>query len=73
LLQYYFMSRQQTFVVFVSELILGLALYTLYLVLVPAYGVIAPIYAYEAVYAALVLLMIALLPVTKGRANFVTS
>jgi polysaccharide transporter, PST family len=73
LLQYYFISRQQTFVVFVSELILGLALYTLYLVLVPAYGVIAPIYAYAAVYAALVLLMIALLPVTKGRANFLTS
>jgi len=73
LLQCYFVSCQQTFVVFVSELILGLALYTLYLVLVPAYGVIAPIYAYAAVYAALVLLMIALLPVTKGRANFLTS
>jgi O-antigen/teichoic acid export membrane protein len=61
LLQYYFMSRQQMFVIFVSELILGLALYTLYLVLVPAYGIVAPIYAYAGVYAALALSLIALL------------
>jgi O-antigen/teichoic acid export membrane protein len=73
LLQYYFMSRQQMFVIFVSELILGLALYALYLMLVPAYGVIAPIYAYAVVYAALVLVLIALLPVAKRRTNSLTS
>jgi O-antigen/teichoic acid export membrane protein len=73
LLQYYFMSRQQMFVIFVSELILGLALYTLYLVLVPAYGIVAPIHAYAGVYAALALALIALLAVTKGGAKSLTS
>jgi PST family polysaccharide transporter len=73
LLQYYFMSRQQMFVIFISELILGLALYTLYLVLAPAYAIVAPIYAYAGVYAALALALIALLAVTKVRAKSLTS
>jgi hypothetical protein len=73
LLQYYFMSREQMLIIFVSELMLGVALYTLYLVLAPSYGAIAPIYAYAAVYAALLLVMIALLHVAKGRANSPTS
>jgi PST family polysaccharide transporter len=73
LLQYYFMSRQQMFIIFVSELMLGIALYVMYLVLAPFYGAIAPIYAYAAVYGALLLIMIALLLVAKGRTSFPTS
>jgi PST family polysaccharide transporter len=73
MLQYYFISREQVFIIFVSELMLGLALYALYLVLAPLYGAIAPIYAYAAVYGALLLVMIALLPVTRVRAISPTS
>ena len=52
LLYYYFMSRGRVLIVFVAELALGVALYALYLVLVPSYGTIAPVYAFAAAYAA---------------------
>jgi O-antigen/teichoic acid export membrane protein len=73
LLYYYFMSRGRVLIVFVSELTLGGALYVLYLVLAPSYGAIAPIYAYAAAYAALLLVMLGLLQVAKGRASSLTS
>jgi hypothetical protein len=55
------MSRGRVLIVFVAELALGVALYTLYLVWVPSYGTIAPIYAFAAAYAAVLLVMIGLL------------
>ena len=61
LLYYYFMSRGRVLVVFVAELALGVALYALYLVLVPSYGTIAPVYAFAAAYAAVFLVMLGLL------------
>jgi O-antigen/teichoic acid export membrane protein len=69
LLLYYFISREQMFIIFVSQLILGVTLYTLYVVLAPSYGAIAPIYAHAAGHAALLLIMIALLHIAKGRGS----
>jgi len=70
LLYYFFMSRGRVLIVFVSELALGVALYLLYLVLVPSYGAIAPIYAYASVYAAVFLIMIGWLHLTDERRRF---
>ena len=72
LLYYYFMSRGRVLVVFVAELALGVALYALYLVLVPSYGTSAPIYAFAAAYAAVLLVMIGLLHFAKERATSLT-
>lgn len=69
LLYYYFMSRGRVLVVFVSELILGIAIYVLYLVLVPSHGAIAPIYAYATAYAGALFLMTGLLLVAKRGAD----
>jgi PST family polysaccharide transporter len=65
LLYYYVMSRGRVLVVFLAELALGIALYALYLVLVPSYEAIAPIYAYAAAYAAVLVVMIVLLSVSR--------
>jgi O-antigen/teichoic acid export membrane protein len=67
LLYYYFMSRGRVLIVFIAELALGVALYLLYLLLAPSYETLAPIYAYASTYAALLLIMIGLLPIAKGR------
>jgi len=69
LLYYYFMSRGRVLVVFISELVLGIAIYVLYLLLVPSHGAIAPIYAYSAAYAGALFLMTGLLLVAKLGAN----
>ena len=69
LLYYYFMSRGRVLIVFVAELALGVGLYALYLVLVPSYGTIAPIYAFAAAYAAVLLVMIGLLHFAKEHAT----
>jgi len=69
LLYYYFMSRGRVLVVFISELVLGIAIYVLYLLLVPSHGAIAPIYAYAAAYAGALFLMTGLLLVAKLGAN----
>jgi O-antigen/teichoic acid export membrane protein len=66
LLYYYFMSRGRVLIVFVAELTLGVALYALYLVLVPSYATIAPVYAFAAAYGAVFLVMLGLL--AKERA-----
>ena len=68
LLYYYFMSRGRVLVVFVCELALGITLYALYLVLVPAYGAAAPIYAFAAAYDGALVVMIALLALVRERA-----
>jgi polysaccharide transporter, PST family len=73
LLYYFFMSRGRVLIVFASELTLGVALYVLYLVLAPSYGAVAPIYAYAASYAALLLVMLGLLYATTGGAKSQTS
>src|SRR5262249_25675504 len=67
LLYYYFMSRDRVLIVFIAELALGVALYLLYLLLAPSYGTLAPIYAYALAYAGLLLIMIGLLPIARGR------
>jgi hypothetical protein len=54
-------------IVFVAELALGVALYALYLVLVPSYGTIAPVYAFAAAYAAVLLVMIGLVHFADER------
>ena len=64
LLYYYLMSRGRVLVVFFAELVLGVALYGLYLVLVPFYEAIAPIYAYVAAYAVVLVAMLVLLVVS---------
>lgn len=71
LLYYYFMSRGRVLVVLVLELALGVMLYALYLILVPSYGVFAPIYAYAAAYAGVLLVATGLLFTTKGNTNAV--
>jgi len=68
LLYYYFMSRGRVLIVFVSEVALGIAIYVLYLILVPSHGAIAPIYAYATAYAGALFLMTGLLLVTKQAA-----
>jgi O-antigen/teichoic acid export membrane protein len=67
LLYYYVMSRGRVLVVFLAELALGVALYVLYLLLVPHYEAIAPIYAYVAAYAGILLVMIVLLLVSRMK------
>ena len=69
LLYYYFMSRGRVLVVFVSELVLGTAIYVLYLLLVPSQGATAPIYAYATAYAGALFLMTGLLLVAKLGAD----
>jgi enterobacterial common antigen flippase len=69
LVYYYFMSRGRVFIVFVSELALGIAIYLLYLIMVPSYGATAPIYAYTASYAVAFLFMTGLLLVVKQGTN----
>jgi O-antigen/teichoic acid export membrane protein len=68
LLYYYFLSRGRALTVFICELALGVALYGLYLGLVPSHGAAAPIYAFAAAYAAVLLVMIGLLCVAQERA-----
>src|SRR5262249_51872984 len=70
LLYYYVMSRGRVLVVFLAELGLGIALYGLYLVLVPSYEAIAPIYAYAAAYAAVLVVMIVLLFVSRMNSRY---
>jgi O-antigen/teichoic acid export membrane protein len=65
LLYYYVMSRGRVLIVFLAELALGIALYVLYLVLVPSYEALAPIYAYAAAYAVVLFVMIVLLLVSR--------
>jgi hypothetical protein len=67
LLYYYFMSRGRVLIVFIAELALGVSLYLLYLLLAPTYGTIAPIYAYALAYAALLFIMIGVLPIAEDR------
>jgi len=69
LLYYYFMSRGRVLIVFVSELVLGVALCVLYLVLAPSYEASAPVYAYALAYAAVLLVMIGLLHFVQVRAH----
>jgi PST family polysaccharide transporter len=68
LLYYYLMSRGRVLIVFVSELALGVVLYALYLVMVPSYGAIAPVYAYAGAYAAVLLVTTGLLHFVRARA-----
>jgi polysaccharide transporter, PST family len=69
LLYYYLMSRGRVLIVFVSELALGVALYVLYLVLVPSFGAIAPVYAYAGAYAAVLLITTGLLHFVQARSR----
>jgi O-antigen/teichoic acid export membrane protein len=68
LLYYYLLSRGRVLIVFVSELALGVVLYVLYLVMVPSYGAIAPVYAYAGAYAAVLLVTTGLLHFVPARA-----
>jgi hypothetical protein len=69
LMYYYLMSRGRVLIVFVSESALGVALYVLYLVLVPSFGAIAPVYAYAGAYAAVLLVTTGLLHFVQARAR----
>ena len=67
LLYYYFMSRGRVLIVFFAELVLGVALIALYLVMVPSYGMTAPIYAYAVACSAVLVIMLGLLLFTNER------
>jgi O-antigen/teichoic acid export membrane protein len=69
LLYYYFMSRGRVLIVFVLELALGVTLYVLYLILAPSYGAFAPIYAYAAAYAGVLLVTTGFLLATREGAD----
>ena len=73
LLYYYFMSRGRVLIVFFAELVLGVALIALYLVMVPSYGMTAPIYAYAVACSAVLLIMLGLLLFTNERLPWRTS
>lgn len=73
LLHYYFMSRGQILIVVASELTQGITLYILYLVLVPSYAAMAPVYGHVATYALLLALMLGFLCIAKRRASGLAS